>query len=246
MAKILVTGSSDGLGLLAAKELINLGHQVVLHARNDEKAQKLRSEVPGALDVMTADLSNMNETRQLAQKANSLGSFDVVIHNAGLYRVPARSLGAEGLPLLLTVNTLAPYLLTALMFRPKRLVYMSSGMHRGGNPDLDFSTVSYSDTKLHDLILAKAVARLWPEVLSNAVDPGWVPTKMGGASAPDSLEKGFGTQVWLAVSDEPDALLSGRYLHHKRKDGYLDLADDINVQDRLLKSCEEATGVVLR
>lgn len=245
MAKIFITGSADGLGQLAAKALIKLGHQVVLHARNAERGKQALDKTPGAQDVLTGDLSSMEETKALAAKANALGNFDVVIHNAGVYRVSRDSVGAEGLPLVLTVNTLAPYILTCLMHKPERLIYMSSGMHLSGSAQVDKKSnhISYSDTKLHDVILAMAVARKWADVYSNAVDPGWVPTKMGGAGAPDSLEKGYETQVWLAASNEAGATVSGHYFHHKRQARFLPIAKDAAVQEQFLSGCEKITGV---
>lgn len=189
-----------------------------------------------------ADLSDIEQTKQLAAAVNRLGSFDAVIHNAGVYQMPAHTI--------LAVNTLAPYILTCLIEPPKRLVYLSSGDHLNGDPDLrglraDPPKARYSDSKLHDLILAKAVARRWPDVFSNALDPGWVPTKMGGRSAPDDLEKGFQTQVWLAVSDEPKALVSGCYFHHQREARYQLKADDQNIQAEFLSLCERISGVKL-
>lgn len=252
MAKIFITGSADGLGQLAAKELVKLGHQVVLHARNAERGKQALEKVPGAKDVLIADLSSIEETKALASKANAVGTFDVIIHNAGVYQVSRNSTGPEGLPVLFAVNTLAPYILTCLMYKPNRLIYMSSGMHRQGDANLDNlpvslhapkSYISYSDTKLHDVILSMAVARKWPGVYANAVDPGWVPTKMGGAGAPDSLEKGFRTQVWLAVSNDVEACVSGQYFHHGRQAHYLAAADDPAVQEKLLAKCEEITQV---
>lgn len=241
MARIFITGSADGLGQLAAKELIRLGHRVVLHARNAERGRQALDKVPGAEDVLIADLSGIEETKTLASKANALGSFDAVIHNAGVYRISPGSVGPEGLPVLFSVNTLAPYILTCLMHKPGRLVYLSSGMHLQGSADL--GNVTYSDTKLHDLILSMAAARKWADVYSNAVDPGWVPTKMGGAGAPDSLEKGFQTQVWLAVSNDPGACVSGKYFHHGRQVRYQAAADDPAVQEKFLSGCEQLTGV---
>ena len=252
MARIFITGSADGLGQLAAKALINLGHQVFLHARNAERAKQALDKVPGAEDVLIADLSSITETKALASKANALGTFDAVIHNAGVYRVSKNSVGAEELPVLFAVNSLAPYILTCLIEKPKRLIYLSSGMHRGGNPNLNNLPVSandpnhhvsYSDTKLHDVILAMAVARKWTDVYSNAIDPGWVPTKMGGAGAPDSLEKGFQTQVLLAVSNDAEAKVSGCYFHHKRQDRYLPAAADAVVQEKFLALCQQITGI---
>jgi NAD(P)-dependent dehydrogenase (short-subunit alcohol dehydrogenase family) len=238
MAKIFITGSADGLGHLAAKRLINEGHQVVLHARNAERGKQAFAQLPGAETVLTADLSSIEETKQLAADVNALGRFDAIIHNAGVYQ-------ASG-TLILAVNVLAPYLLTCLIEKPERLVYLSSGMHRQGSIKsivADNKSISYSNSKLYDVMLAMAVARKWPDVYSNAVDPGWVPTKMGGVGAPDNLEKGFETQVWLATSNDEKAKVSGKYFHHKKEDRHLPEAADTSVQEKLLTLCEELTGI---
>ena len=234
MAKIFITGSADGLGQLAAKELVQLGHEVVLHARNETRAREARESVTGAADVLVSDLNDMNATKALAEKANALGVFDAVIHNAGVYQSGAQQL--------LNVNILAPYILTALMHPAKRLIYLSSGMHLSGRPEWT-DKPGYSDTKLHLLMFVKALARKWPEVYANAVDPGWVPTKMGGAAAPDDLKKGYQTQVWLAVSNDAEALVSGQYFHHQKPARYNHAADDVAMQDRLLEQCAGLTGI---
>ena len=249
MATIFITGSADGLGLLAAKELIKQGHQVVLHARNTERGQQAMEKLPGAAEVLIADLTNMEETKALAAKANAYSTFDTVIHNAGIYRDQSRT--ADGLPALFVVNSLAPYILTCLMHKPQRLIYLGSDMHLYGKSTFDHLDVSapkrievtYSDTKLHDVILAMAIARKWPGVFANAIDPGWVPTKMGGAGAPDDLQKGYETQVWLATSNEPAAQVSGQYFHHKRPAHFLPAAKDIAVQEEFFTICQQFTGV---
>lgn len=240
MARILITGSSDGLGLMAAQFLASKGHQVVLHARNAERGDDALRKLPGAENVLTADLSNMEETKELAAKVNALGNFDAIIHNAGVYHATNEMIFA--------VNTLAPYILTCLIHKPERLIYMSSGLHLHGNPDLknfmwDKVGASYSDSKLHDMILCMAVARKWPEVYANAVNPGWVPTKMGGPGAPDSLEKGFLTQAWLAVSNDPQARVSGCYFYHKEQKDHLPEAGDMNIQEKFLVLCAEISGI---
>lgn len=245
MARIFITGSADGLGQLTAKALIKLGHQVVLHARHAERGKQALAKAPGAENVLTGDLSSIAETKALAANANASGAFDAVIHNAGVYQVPRNSITTDGLSLLFAVNSLAPYMLTCLLHRPKRIVYLSSGMHLQGDANLDIlpGRVSYSDTKLHDVILAMAVARKWKDVYANAVNPGWVPTKMGGAGAPDNLEKGFETQVWLAVSNDREATVSGHYFHHKRQARFLQAAKDAAVQEKFLAACEKITGI---
>ena len=240
MARIFITGSADGLGQLAAKALIAQGHQIVLHARNEKRGQDALDRAPGAEDVVTADLTSIDETKQLASKVNDLGKFDAVIHNAAVYETSAEEI--------LTVNTLAPYVLTCLIQRPERLIYLSSGMHLQGRSKLenfktDISHITYSDSKLHVLMLCKAVARRWPQVYANAVDPGWVPTKMGGKGATDDLQKGYETQVWLAVSNEPRAKVSGRYFHYEEETRPNPEADDVLLQERFLDLCSEITGV---
>jgi len=240
MARIFITGSADGLGQLAATALIQQGHKVVLHARNAERGRDAVQKTPGAETVVTGDLCSIEETKQVAGAVNKLGTFDSVVHNAGVYQRPAKEIFA--------VNTLAPYILTCLIQKPKRLVYLSSGMHAHGRPKLEsFKTgsshITYSDSKLHVLLLSMAVARHWPDVCSNTVNPGWVPTKMGGRSAPDDLQKGYQTQVWLAVSHEAKATVSGRYLFHQQEKHYNPEADDVAVQEMFLKVCEEVTGV---
>jgi len=240
MARVFITGSADGLGQLAAKALIAQGHQVLLHARNEKRAQDALDQVAGAEEVVTADLTNIDETKQLALKVNEFGGFDAVIHNAGVYIAPGEEIFA--------VNTIAPYVLTCLIQPPKRLIYLSSGMHLQGRSRLksfntDIGRITYSDSKLHVLMLCNAVARRWPQVYANAVDPGWVPTKMGGRGAPDDLQKGYQTQVWLAVSNDARAKVSGRYFHHQEVSRHNPEADDVDLQERFLDSCKEITGI---
>lgn len=252
MARIFITGSADGLGQLAAQQLVRQGHHVVLHARSPARAAEAQAAVPQASAVVHGDLSTLAGMRQVAEQANGLGRFEAVIHNAGVYQVPRLEPTVDGWPPLLAVNSLAPYVLTCLLERPDRLVYLSSGMHRQGDASLrDLTwqqrpwntTQAYCDSKLHDLLLSNAVARHWPQVQANAVDPGWVPTKMGGAGAPDSLPEGARTQAWLAAGSDPAAQLTGQYLHHQRPSAAHPQAADVAVQERFLAECARLTGV---
>jgi len=166
--------------------------------------------------------------------------------------VDHRQLTGDGFEYIFQVNMLAPYLLTALMERPRRLVYLTSGLEAQGVIDLSDlqrgrrrwdGMAAYSDSKLCDVALAFAVARLWPEVLSNAVDPGWIRTRMGGPGAPDSLPLGAETQVWLVTSDERGAAISGCYLKRRRRLRANPQALDVGLQDGLLSACAALTGV---
>lgn len=240
MARIFITGSADGLGQLSAKALLEMGHSVVLHARNAVRAEDALKKNRDAETVLTGDLSDIEETKMLAAEVNKLGHFDAVIHNAGLYRAPAKEV--------FYVNTLAPYILTCLVQKPKRLIYLSSGMHYQGYPKLEYfeknsDRITYSDTKLHVVMLCGAIARKWKGVYANAVDPGWVPTKMGGRGAPDNLKKGYETQVWLAVSNDERAKVSGRYFFHQTERRHHPEGDRIDLQNKFLDLCEEVTGV---
>jgi NAD(P)-dependent dehydrogenase (short-subunit alcohol dehydrogenase family) len=252
MARVLVTGSADGLGQMAARLMVSDRHRVVLHARSGERAQEALAAVPGAETAVVGDLSSMRETRDIADQVNGLGTFDAIIHNAAVGYRERRIETVDGLPHVFAINTLAPYILTALIKKPKRLVYLSSGMHHGGDSSLrDLlwkerpwnGSGAYADSKLHDVILAFAVARKWPDVLSNALEPGWVPTKMGGPGAPDDLDAAPRTQVWLATSDEPAAKVSGQYFYHMKRRSADPAAANPAIQDRLLTQCAELSNI---
>lgn len=255
MAKVFITGSSEGLGLMAAKKLVDQGHEVVLHARSNQRAADAKAALPEASAVVVGDLASIEQTKQLAEQVNTHGAFDAVIHNAGVgYREPRRET-VDGLEHIFAINVLAPYILTALMERPKRLVYLSSGMHRSGDPaGLDDpqwekrpwdGAQAYSDSKLFDAMLSAAIARLWQDTESNALEPGWVPTKMGGASAPEDLSQGADTQVWLAVSSDPNAQVSGGYFYHKQPRETHPAVHDTALQDKLLERCRSMSNVAL-
>ena len=255
MARIFITGSADGLGRMAAELLIEQGHTVVLHARSHARGEETKRNVPQAEAVVVGDLSSIAQTRNVAEQVNALGAFDAVIHNAAVgYKKPRRIETEDGLSHVLAVNTIAPYILTALIAKPKRLVYLSSALHQNGDSTLEDLTwkarawdgqQAYSDTKLHNVLLAFAIARRWPGVLSNALEPGWVPTKMGGPEATDVLDEAHRTQVLLAANDQPEALVTGEYFYHLRKKSTLPAARDVAKQDRLLEICERLSGIAL-
>src|SRR5262245_54794134 len=242
MTRVFITGSADGLGRLAAQTLLDDGHEVVVNTRDRDRLSAVRDLVDHGATALVGDLSDPEQMRRIARDVNRLGRMDAVIHNAGVYTGPQ----------VVPVNIVAPYLLTALIDRPQRLVYLSSGAHRSGRANLDGvdwsgrRTGSYSDSKLFVTTLAVTVARIWPDVFSNAVDPGWVPTRMGGRGAPDDLRLGHLTQEWLATSDDPEARTSGGYWFHQRRRSPHPAAVDPQFQDELLAALERFTGAPLR
>ena len=242
MARILITGSTDGLGLAAAETLLGEGHEVVVHARSDQRMTAVQHLIGRGAQCLVGDLADDAGVRQMADDANRMGGIDAVIHNAGVLNGSA----------LLPVTVVAPYLLTALIRGPRRLIYLSSGMHRSGDTRLSgldwagrSATASYSTSKLHVTALSAAIARLFPHLVSNAVNPGWVPTRMGGRSAPDDLRLGHRTQEWLATSSDPAALTSGGDGFHQRLQTPHPAVHDERFQDALLAQLAEHTGVTL-
>lgn len=255
MARVLVTGSSDGIGRQTAVDLLRDGHEVVVHARNDRRAEQVREAVPGAAAVVIGDLSSLAQTRSLAEAAVAAGPYDAVVHNAGVGGdTDERTVTQDGFERIFQVNVLAPYVLTALMPVPARLVYLTSGLQAQGEAHLDDlqferrpwkGMQAYSDSKLWDVVLALAVARRFPSTLSNAVDPGWIKTRMGGPEATDALPDGAETPVWLATSDDPAARVSGRYLNRRRELPANPVVHEVELQEQFLDVAAQLTGVRL-
>ncbi|GAA0584373.1 SDR family NAD(P)-dependent oxidoreductase [Paractinoplanes ferrugineus] len=255
MARVLITGSGQGLGFLAGQLLAQQGHRVVLHARNERRAAQTCAALPTAEDVLVGDLSSIAGMRSVAEQANASGRFDAVVHNAGVGFAERRITTEDGLSHVFAINVLAPYVLTALITPPDRLVYLSSGMHERGSADLSDpqwrrrwfwrGRKAYADSKLFDVLLAFGVARAWPRVRSNALEPGWVPTRMGGRGATDDLRQGYLTQAWLAVSDDPATDVTGEYFFHQRLREPAPAARDTEAQEALLDYCAQLSRTPL-
>lgn len=241
MSRFLVTGASAGLGLLTATSLADAGHDVVMHARNPDRIidGNVLDRMHG---VVYGDLADDAETRHVAEQADRYGPFDAVIQNAGVIDGPE----------VVAVNVVAPYLLTALMTPPARMVVLSSSMHRSGSSRharaaiMGERAASYSDSKLFVTAFALAIAKRWPGTLAHAVDPGWVPTRMGGPSATDNLTEGHRTQEWLATAS-PSLIhpRSGGYWYHRSAGSPHPAALDPEFQDEIIDALEERTGVAL-
>lgn len=252
MARILVTGSAQGIGAETARQLVALGHQVVVHGRDPERASAALTAVPGSFAAVAGDLASLDSTRDLAEQANRHGPYDAIVHNAGVGGgSPRRELTADGLERIFHTNVAGPYALTCLMPIAPRMVYLTSGLEAGGvfEPDdlqwdrRDWDGMqAYSDSKLHDVMLAFELAARHPESVVSVVDPGWIQTRMGGPNAWDPVDLGAETQVWLACSDDPDALLTGRYLKRREELSPNPIALDTAQRAALTAELERLTG----
>jgi NAD(P)-dependent dehydrogenase (short-subunit alcohol dehydrogenase family) len=256
MARILITGSTDGFGFEAARQLIERKHEVYLHARNQERADEVKAKCPGAAGVLIADLTTVAETRKLADDANAIGTFDAVILNAGLLYGPFRKSDLD-VPASVFVNLVSPYILAALLKQPKRLIFIASVLHheadtglkdifwleRGEKEWKDFQ--AYCDSKFHVVLLVNAMARRFKNTSVIAVHPGYVPTKLAGNGATDKMEDGIETYVMLAEGDY-DTSLTGAYFNPKRERAQPHaLTADQDKQEAVVKACEDLTGVKL-
>ncbi|KAM0203940.1 hypothetical protein ACHAQD_007342 [Fusarium lateritium] len=257
MGRILITGSTDGFGFEAARQLVERKHEVYLHARSQERAEQVKEKCPGAAGVLIADLTTVAETRKLAEETNAIGTFDAIILNAGLLYGPFRKTEI-GVPAQVFVNVVAPYILTCLLKHPKRLIFIASVLHhetkntdikdifwleRGDKDWADFQ--AYCDSKFHVVLLANAVARRFKDTSVTSVHPGYVPTKLAGKDAPGKLEDGVETYVMLAEGDY-DTSLTGAYFDPKKERGQAHaLTSDENLQEAVVKACEEITGLKL-
>lgn len=255
MSRIFVTGSAQGIGSETVRQLLDLGHEVVAHARTVSRAEAIRATHPGVAGVAVGDLADLASTRALAADANALGPFDAIIHNAGLGGgSELRASSADGLELIFHTNVVGPYVLTCLMPLAARMVYLTSGLEANGRwhpDDLQWKTrpwagmQAYSDTKLHDSMLAFELAARHPELKINAVDPGWIKTNMGGPGAPDPVHLGAETPVWLVTSDHAVALASGQYVKRREVHVPNPVTGDTAARAALIAELERITGLTL-
>ena len=255
MSRIFITGSAQGIGAECARQLIALGHDVVLHARNDDRVPDAIVANPGAAACVVGDLASMESTLHLAGLANATGPFDIVIHNAGIGGGgDSRHETVDGMERIFHTNVVGPYLLTALMPVSPRMIYLTSGLESAGRwtpTDLQWrdrewdGMQAYSDSKLHDSMLSFEIAERHPESIVNVVDPGWIKTKLGGPDAWDPVEDGAETQVWLATSDDDLATASGRYVKRREVHKPNPVVNDKEARAQLIAELERLTGVPL-
>ncbi|WP_066520261.1 SDR family NAD(P)-dependent oxidoreductase [Curtobacterium ammoniigenes] len=236
MSRVLVTGSTDGLGRRSAEALLDAGNEVIVHARSDERARVLQPLLDRGATLVIGDLASESHVRAIADEV-AAREVDAIIHNAGV------NTGGQ----IFAINVLAPYLMTALSPQVHRHVYLSSGMHLSGSPTVDMQhegSVSYADSKLLITAFAAALPRYREETVAHAVDPGWVATRMGGPGAPDDLEAGHETQDWLATTEDNAVRDFGYWFHRARRDPNPAALDEA-FQDRVVHVLAERSGVTL-
>ncbi|WP_061963053.1 SDR family NAD(P)-dependent oxidoreductase [Demequina aurantiaca] len=253
MSRIFITGSAQGIGAECARQLLAAGHEVVLHARDADRASAARATNPGASAVVTGELANMESTRALAAAAEAAGPYDVIIHNAGVGGGSGdRTETADGLERVFHINVVAPYILTCLMALAPRMIYLTSGLEADGHwvaDDLQWtgrewnSMQAYSDSKLHDSMLGFELAARHPESIVNVVDPGWIKTQLGGPDAWDPVSEGAETQVWLATSTEAVATTSGQYVKRREVLEPNPATQDVAARAALMKELKRITGL---
>lgn len=254
MTRIFITGSTRGIGAETAHQLIALGHEVVVHARDSAREQEAKAQFPDAHGIVVGELDGFATTAALAAAANAIGPYDVIIHNAGVGGAAERAVASTGLERIFQINVVAPYILTALMPVPARAIYLTSGLEADGTwepDDLQWDArewngmKAYSDSKLHDLMLAFELAARHREAIVNAVDPGWIKTDLGGPQALDPVELGAETQVWLATSGDPAATASGRYVKRREVHEPNPMGRDAAARSALVDELARLTGVTL-
>lgn len=249
MVRVFITGSTDGIGQAAAKLLIDQGHEVTLHARNADRAASAQASLPKAKGVLIGDLKSISETKKLAQDANAAGPFDAVVHNAGIGygSTSSREVTSDNISAVFAVNTLAPYILTCLMDKPtSRLLFMSSDSHWGGDESLRNAeqSHSYGNSKLHDVMLAKAFARRWNDIQVISMHPGWVRTKMGGMAAPGSVSSSAKALAgWAAGENSLAKVGSGAFVTTGGETSPHSGSEVVDKQEELLALCKKISGL---
>lgn len=253
IARVFITGSADGIGQAAAKLLCERGHKVTLHARNADRALQAKKAMPNVEDVLVGDISTIAGAKDLAAKANAAGPWDAVVHNAGLGPSNGPYKTLDGFQSTFAVNSLAPYILTCLMDKPKRLLYITSELHSSGDDSLDdiawvkrsWSPLqAYSDSKLQNVMLANAVARAWPDVQSCSHDPGWVQTKLGGYGAPGTTSAPAKAIAAFAIGES--GIVAKKSAVHFDPQGAKSPhggSMEIGKQDRFVSLCKQLSGI---
>ncbi len=245
MSTICITGATDGIGLATTRRLLDAGHRVLVHARNEERGRAVLADLTGDAVGVTGDLSRLAEVRSLAAQIAEHSPLDVLVHNAGVWvRGSTPPLSADGLETTFAVNVLAPHLLTTLLGDTvkSRLIWLGSGMAGSGRPDPDHlgsatdPARAYADSKAADVALAMAWGRRLPHLASAAIDPGWVVTKLASRGAPGRPEESADSLSFCATEAD---LGQAPYWKGRRPISVPAHLRDESFQDALALSCDQ-------
>jgi NAD(P)-dependent dehydrogenase (short-subunit alcohol dehydrogenase family) len=245
MTSVLVTGATDGLGRVVARDLAERGFDVLVHGRDARRADAVAREI-GAAGVHLADFSVLEQVRELAL---SLPRVDVLVNNAGLIS-EQRVVTGDGIELTFQVNHLAPFLLTTRLVErdpPRRVVHVASvGQER---PDFDDLMLehgydewrAYRQSKLAQIMFSFESARRWPDVESVALHPAtFMDTKIvrSRTGSPwSTVQEGADATVRLAADLELDD--QGRYFDGLREARADAMAYDADARKRLWDVSEQ-------
>lgn len=199
--RVVVTGASSGIGLIAARELARVGAQVVLAVRTTAKGEEASLGMAGSVEVRELDVSDLSSVRRFAE--DWTGPLDVLINNAGVMDVPlART--ADGLDLQTATNSFGPFLLTNLLLPhiTDRVVWVASQLHRMGHVNLDdinwdtrpYKPMdAYNDSKLHvvlfSLELQRRLSSAGSSVRSVVAHPGIATTTLAAHSSSNAINR---------------------------------------------------------
>ena len=252
MTTVCLTGSTDGIGLAAARLLLRDGHRVLLHARTEARGGPVADALEGDVHLVTGDLSSLEEVRALAGQVRDHGPLDVLAHNAGVWvRGDTPRVTPDGFETTFAVNVLAPHLLTALLsdLVTERLLWLGSGMAGSGRPKPSALGAereprqAYADSKACDVALAVGWGRRLPGVVSAAVDPGWVRTKLASSGAPGDVEQGGDGLAFCCTTPDLDR---APYWKDRRPVPVPGRLRDAGLQDALLAECDRLAGLPAR
>jgi NAD(P)-dependent dehydrogenase (short-subunit alcohol dehydrogenase family) len=228
---ILITGSTDGIGLGTAKMLVSQGHHVLLHGRNPSKLEAVEtalSRLPGggSTEGYVADLSRMADVEALAKAVTSRHDrLDVTLNNAGVFKT-LEIITPDGLDVRFAVNTIAPYLLTQrllpLLGTSGRVINLSSAAQSPVDPEALAGRFRLGDMEAY--AQSKLALTMWSRSLALELEgrgPAVIAVNPGSLLGTKMVKEGFGTAgkdirigaeilVRAALSDE-FAAASGRY-----------------------------------
>ncbi|MEM8612269.1 MAG: SDR family NAD(P)-dependent oxidoreductase [Cyanobacteria bacterium P01_H01_bin.105] len=254
---ILITGSTDGIGLETAKMLVSRGHRVLLHGRNLtklEKAKTLLSTLPGSIETYGADLSRMANVESLAKAvADNHTTLDVLINNAGVYKT-ANTVTPDGLDVRFAVNAISPYLLTQrllpLIGLSGRVINLSSAAQSTVNPKALAGQISLSDGAAY--AQSKLALTMWSHSLALSLKddgPAVIAVNPGSMLGSKMVKEAFGVAggdihigaeilIRAALTDE-FAAASGQYFDNDKGQFAAPHPDALNPQ-----KCQEIIGII--